>query len=178
MYLELCQLNTLRGLLGNSTFPVGNRGVMDDVAKISSAPTCKCLAVIHVPWHNWTIFHFYHTFLLRATRGIPYPLAGGGQFHLSKEDWLLGRRLDLPGDDSSCHSSEQSLRNARNGRGHHEELKFCLTPLRIFWASKDVFSSHPSSSQSSDAGRYLPGIRWRPMIRRWLQGLFLRKAQI
>lgn len=34
MYLKLCQLNTLHVLLGNSMFPVENRRVMDDVAKI------------------------------------------------------------------------------------------------------------------------------------------------
>lgn len=137
-----------------------------------TAPNCNSLAIIHLPWHHWTIFRFFHTFLLRATGGIHHPLAGGSQLHPSREDWLVVRPLDPPGNDSSRSRSEQALRKASNGQGHHEELKFTDGPyiLSLSASSGSLKTSSnlrlalPFPSQHSGAGRCLPRVIGGPVI--------------
>lgn len=186
IYLDLCQLNTLHVLLGNSMFPVGNRRVMHDLAKIQDCsvivPSCNGLAVIHWLWHNWTVLQVFCTYLLRAAGGIHHPLLGGSQLHPSWEDWWVVRPLDLPGWWFSPRLLQVRTEEWMEWTGPSWGMEIhrwslYLTPFRIFWAPQETSSvlrqALPFPSQYSGAGRYLPGVRRRPVISWWLQGPFL-----
>lgn len=132
-----CQWNTLHVLLENSMFPLGNRRVLDNVAKIQdggvTAPNRRSLTILHLALTQLgnlsVLSHLSSESHQRSTS-----LSGRRQSVPShQEDRLVIRPLHLPGDDS-CSCSDQRLKNGMDrpseGIETHRWL-LCVTLLRI-----------------------------------------------
>ena len=148
IYLELSPLNAFHVLLGNSTFLVENKRVVDSTAKFQgcgvTAPDSQLShSFIGLDSTGWSL----SSCLWRTSGGMCHSLAEDSQLPSSTETWwvvrtsLLWKYLEL-----APRATALSMYWRGQGRiDHQEELKFVYglygTPSRTFWASKDKSNS-------------------------------------